>query len=105
MTIKVDLKGVNQKLSKANLDRGLYAMTNQAMADMNPFVPFKEGDLRQKVHASKNGVTYESKYAKRQFYLQGRKYSTPGTGPRWDLKAKAKFKGSLPRAFKKGAGI
>ena len=105
MAIKVDLKGVNRKLSKENLNRGLYAATNQAIMDMNPFVPFKEGDLRQETHAVKNQVIYESPYAKRQFYLKGRKYSTPGTGPRWDLKAKAKFKGSLPRAFKKGADI
>lgn len=105
MAIKVDLKGANRKLSKPNLERGLYAMANQAMADMNPFVPFKEGELRQKVHASKGSVIYESKYAKRQFYLQGRKYTTPGTGPRWDLKAKSRFRGSLPKAFKKGAGI
>lgn len=105
MVIKVDLKGANRKLSKPNLERGLYAMTNQAMADMNPFVPFKEGELRQKVHASKGSVFYESKHAKRQFYLQGRKYTTPGTGPHWDLKAKSRFRGSLPKAFKKGAGI
>ncbi|MDT2726501.1 minor capsid protein [Lactococcus formosensis] len=105
MAIKVDLKGANRKLSKPNLERGLYAMSNQAMADMNHFVPFKEGELRQKVHASKGSVIYESKYAKRQFYLQGRKYTTPGTGPRWDLKAKSRFRGSLPKAFKKGAGF
>lgn len=105
MAIKVDLKGANRKLSKPNLERGLYAMTNQAMADMNPFVPFKEGELRQKVHASKGSVFYESRHAKRQFYLQGRKYTTPGTGPRWDLKAKSRFRASLPKAFKKGAGI
>ncbi|MFK4904202.1 minor capsid protein [Lactococcus petauri] len=105
MAIKVDLKGANRKLSKPNLERGLYAMTNQAMADMNPFVPFKEGELRQKVHASKGSVFYESKHAKRQFYLRGRKYTTPGTGSRWDLKAKSRFRGSLPKAFKKGAGI
>ncbi|MCH1713146.1 MULTISPECIES: minor capsid protein [Lactococcus] len=103
--VKVDFKRAIRKLSKPNLDRGLYAMANQAMADMNPFVPFKEGELRQKVHASKSSVIYESKHAKRQFYLQGRKYTTPGTGSRWDLKAKSKFRGSLPKAFKKGAGI
>ena len=103
--VKVDFKRAIRKLSKSNLDRGLYAAANQAMADMNSFVPFKEGELRQKVHVSKDRVIYESKHAKRQFYLQGRKYTTPGTGSRWDLKAKYRFRRSLSKAFKKGAGI
>lgn len=105
MGVKVKIDGVYKKLSKENFDRGRYALANQAMADMNQYVPRKRGDLRQKVHASHENIIYESPYAKRQFYLNGRKYSTPGTGPRWDLKAKSIHGKSWKKAFVKGAGL
>lgn len=103
--LKIDMKKAYKKLSQENLSRGRYAAANQAMADMSPFVPFKEGDLRQKVSANERAIVYHSKYAKRQFYRVARNYSTPGTGRRWDLKAKSTFKGSLKKAFKRGAGL
>ena len=132
--VKVDISGVEKKLSKANMSRGRYAMANQMLADMNRFVPMKQGTLRQTGHASADGkeLIWNTKYAAVQFYGPngGRKktltdkqrrfifwalknnpsllnggYSTPGTGPRWDLKAKGLYMADWERAFLKGAGI
>ena len=107
MGIKVNLSGVRTKVSPEAMRRGRYALGNQAMADMNQFVPRKNNILRQSVHLSNNGekIIYGTKYAKRQFYLNGKKYTTPGTGTRWDLKAKGADLNSWKRGFPKGAGI
>ena len=71
------------------------------------FVPRKSNTLRTSAHLKNDGsvILYETKYAKRQFYLRGKKYSTPGTGPRWDLKAKGLHGKSWKRAFLRGAGV
>lgn len=107
MGVEVNIRGVRAKVSPEAMKRGRYAFGNQAMADMNPFVPRKDNILRSTAHLKSDGsaILYEPKYAKRQFYLNGKKYSTPGTGPRWDLKAKALYGRSWKRAFLKGAGI
>lgn len=41
MGIKVNLSGVRTKVSPEAMRRGRYALGNQAMADMNQFVPRK----------------------------------------------------------------
>ncbi|WP_379946463.1 minor capsid protein [Enterococcus devriesei] len=107
MGVEVNLKGVRAKVSPAAMKRGRYAMGNQAMADMNPYVPKKDNILRMSAHLNSDStaILYETKYAKRQYYLNGKKYSTPGTGPRWDLKAKSIHGKSWKRAFLRGAGI
>lgn len=108
VSVKVDLGGVTRKLSQANLNRGQYAMANQMLSDMNQFVPKKESSLRTTGHVSADGkqVVWNTPYAKRQFYAPGGfKYSTPGTGPRWDLKAKPIFINDWTKAFKGGAGL
>lgn len=107
MGIKIDLGGVRAKVSPQAMKRGRYALANQAMADMNPFVPKKNNTLRQSVHVKIDGsaILYETKYARRQFYLNGKKYTTPGTGSRWDLKAKSLYMPSWKKAYLKGAGI
>ena len=102
MGVEVNIKGVRTKLSPEAMKRGRYAL-----ADMNPFVPRKSNTLRATAHLKNDGsaILYETKYAKRQFYLRGKNYSTPGTGPRWDLKAKRLYGKSWKRAFLRGAGI
>lgn len=107
MGVKVELGGVRDKISPQAMKRGRYALANQAMADMNPFVPKKNNILRQSAHVKSDGsaILYETKYARKQFYLNGKKYSTPGTGPRWDLKAKSLYMPSWKKAYLKGAGI
>lgn len=107
MGVKVDLSGVKAKVSPEAMRRGRYALGNQAMADMNQFVPRRDNHLRQSVHLSSNGekIIYGTKYAKRQFYLNGKKYTTPGTGPRWDLKAKSLYLDSWKKAYLRGRGL
>ena len=107
MGIKVNLDGVRAKVSPQAMKRGRYALANQAMADMNSFVPKKNNILRQSAHIESDGsaILYETKYARRQFYLNGKKYTTPGTGPRWDLKAKSLYMPAWKKAYLKGAGI
>lgn len=110
--IKVDLGGATKKLSKANQDSGRNAMSNQALADMIPFVPYKEGSLVATGRVLYNGhiIRFSGKYAKAQFYgtngiVVFRKYSKPGTGKRWDLKASSLYLDDWKRAYTKGAGL
>ena len=55
MGIKVNLSGVRTKVSPEAMRRGRYALGNQAMADMNQFVPRKNNSLRQSAHLSSEG--------------------------------------------------
>ena len=111
--VKVDLNGVTKKLSVANFKRGQVAMADQALADMNTFVPMDKGDLRNEVHVDSSGefVVWESPYAKAQFYgFAGGKYrihhyTTPGTSRRWDLRAKSMYMSTWVDAFKEGAKL
>lgn len=109
--VSIELEGVKKKLSAENFKRGKHALALQAMEDMNQFVPYKKGPLRSKTHVdSDNSIIYQAPYAKAQFYgSNGKatfsKYSTPGTGKRWDLKAKSMFMDSWKKAFKDGAGL
>lgn len=112
MSVKVQLDGVNRKLSSQNFARGRYAMGNQMLSDMNPFVPRKEGSLRSTGHITSDGkkLAWTTPYARAQFYGSNgkatfRKYSTTGTGKRWDLKAKSIHLKDWKKAFVKGSGI
>ncbi|AMO30115.1 minor capsid protein [Lactiplantibacillus plantarum] len=107
--INVDLDGFMDQTSITNVKRGQYALANQAMSDMEQFVPKNQGHLRDSVHATSNGsqITYAMPYAKAQFYgiINGypvHNYSTPGTTKRWDLKAKSMFMDSWVKAFTEG---
>lgn len=107
--INVDLDGFIEHTSLDNVKRGQYALVNQAMSDMEQFVPKDQGHLRDSVHATSNGsqITYAMPYAKAQFYgiINGHpvhNYTTPGTTKRWDLKAKSMFMSSWIDTFTKG---
>ena len=98
--IKSDLNGIKNKYSKANLKRVQDAFGEQVANDMFPYVP--QGQTKNlskgRYNPSTNSVDYNVPYARRQFRGGvGWHYTTPGTGPRWDLKAKAKH----GRAWKK----
>ncbi|MCG0820908.1 capsid protein [Lactiplantibacillus plantarum] len=107
--INVDLDGFMDQTSLTNVKRGQYALVNQAMSDMEQFVPKDQGHLRDSVHATSNGsqITYAMPYAKSQFYgmINGSRihnYTTPGTSRRWDLKGKSVFMDSWVKAFTEG---
>lgn len=93
------------KLSEGNVKRGRYTLANQALSDMNPFVPMKDNVLRQTatIDISGEGINYNTPYAARLFYMPMHNYTTPGTGPRWDNKAKGVFMSDWIKAFMKGA--
>lgn len=112
MQVTVNLTAAKKKLSQNNVKRGRFALANQAMADMNQFVPMQEGILRQTatIDIDGGGVNYNTPYAKAQFYgFVGKggyrvyNYTTPGTSRRWDLRAKAKYMNDWKKAFVKGA--
>lgn len=90
VNVKKDLKGVKPRLNQMT-NRGQYALANQVHADMNLYVPMLSGDLRNHSSVTNDGkaIVYNSVYARRQFYNQFSNYTTPGTGPRWDQKAKS----------------
>ncbi|CAL6998463.1 minor capsid protein [Lactiplantibacillus plantarum] len=107
--INVDLDSFMEQTSLNNVKRGQYALVNQAMSDMEQFVPKDQGHLRDSVHATAEGsqITYAMPYAKAQFYgiINGHpvhNYTTPGTTKRWDLKAKSIFMDSWVKAFTEG---
>lgn len=104
--INIDLTGVRKKLNDESMRRGRYAVANQALADMNQFVPKKESVLRNSATIDIDGtaVYYNTPYAKRRFYEPAYNYTTPGTGPRWDMKAKRIYMKDWERAYVKGAG-
>ncbi len=98
VSVKIDLKGIEKKVSSSALAKGKLAIANQMMIDMQPFIPRKSGDLSGSGQATRDGVRYPGPYARAQFYGSSynkrrrftfSRYTTPGTGKRWDLKASA----------------
>ena len=65
--------------------------TNECVKAMDKYIPMREGNLRLIKDERSDSVTYESLYAKYQYYGMRedgsrpvRNYTTPGTGPYWD---------------------
>lgn len=105
--VHVDVKGVKDKLSVSNLKRGKYAASNQMLADMNKFVPADNYVLRNTGHIVSGGdsIEWTTPYANVQFKGKFKKYTTPGTGSRWDEKAKGLYMKSWVNTFSRGAGL
>lgn len=66
-------------------------LTENCYKHMDKYVPYDIGNLRTIVDIQPNSITYESPYAKYQYYgvredgsHQVSHYTTPGTGPYWD---------------------
>lgn len=98
MKVDISFDGSNllNRFSSATLDRVEYNLVNQVMQDMDQFVPKRQGYLRGSVTPLGHTLTYNKPYARAQFYgvVNGHpitRYTTPGTGPRWDLKAKGVY--------------
>lgn len=109
MGISIDLSGVYEKLSDSNILAGQRAVANQALIDMNEnFVPMRDGDLRNSatIAIDASSIDWNSVYAGRHYYNDfSPNYTTPGTGPYWDLKAKGVFMSDWIHAFTRGAGM
>lgn len=96
-TAHVDLGGVTKKVSTANITKGRIAMADQILLDTTNYVPMRDGDLRASGSVGKAGATvsWNTVYARAHFYgtngiVTFRKYTTPGTGKNWYVKAKNK---------------
>lgn len=113
MGLSIDLSGVYEKLSDTNMQAGQRALANQALVDMNEnFVPMLDGDLRNSatIAIDASNITWNSVYANAQYrgtngIAQFTNYTTPGTGPYWDLKAKGVFMSDWIHAFTEGVRL
>lgn len=107
VSVNIDFAGVDRKFSEQNKQRGRRAMANQMLADMNPYVPKKEGFLRTATSISIDGseIYYHMNYAKKQFTKRHRNYTEAGTGPRWDLKAAGLHMRDWEKAYVGGANL
>ncbi|MDA3973293.1 minor capsid protein [Enterococcus thailandicus] len=113
--VKIDKNGAERKLSVVNLEKASYFMTSQAHADMNLYVPKREGHLRRDSYTRDNHIIFMAPYAKTQFrglivtktgrLVRIKRYTTPGTGRRWDLRAKSKHINDWRKAFIKGGQL
>lgn len=88
--INRNLRGVEARLNQM-VERGQHALVNQVYADANLYAPMKSSDLRNQsqIASDEKSIVWNSPYARRQYYNQMVNYSTPGTGPKWDQKAKS----------------
>lgn len=109
MSVRVSYNGkkLADVLSGRSLQRAQYILVNQVAADMDQFIPYKEGNLAKQIAISLDGksILYTVPYAKAQFYglitnrktgkvSQVQNYTpTEGRSPskRWDLKAKSLY--------------
>lgn len=110
--VTVDLGGVEKKVSPQAMKRGKLAAGSEALLIMDSSVPLRAGGgaLRASGRVEPNGdVSYNTVYARAQFYgtngiVVFRKYTTAGTGKRWDKPLKANID-RLKRATIKGMGL
>lgn len=100
--IKKNLKGIKPRVSQMT-QRGQYALANQVHADSNLYAPMKSSDLRNQSTIAIDGksVIWNVPYARRQYYNQFSKYTTPGTGPKWDQKALSIHRSQWEQIIKK----
>lgn len=114
ITIKIDLGRINKKFGSNASKVAEQAIADQAIMDMERFVPFRDGNLRGLVHVSGSQIVYDTVYARAQFYgssynkhrsFSFSKYTTAGTGPRWDLKAKGLYGDKWADKAKEALGL
>lgn len=103
MSVNVTYSGkhVEDLLNQSSMNKAAYVVANQAMADMDQFVPYKQGHLAGSAHIdnNKHTIVYDGPYARAQFYGMIHGYpvknytQTPGRYPtkRWDLQAKSLY--------------
>lgn len=77
---------------KINYDGPVQAfMTETCFKTMDKYVPRRDGNLKNRVYLTNHSITYQSPYARYQYYgvredgtHKVTHYTTPGTGPYWD---------------------
>ena len=85
-----DLSGVIRRAEDL-VRLGQYAFVNQVHADSNIYAPMLSTDLRNQSTVALDGksIIWNVPYARKQYFNYGAKFTTPGTGPKWDVKAQA----------------
>lgn len=92
INVKVNLGGIEKKISPGRFQRVQSALANQVMMHSERFVPKNEGSLRNYASViSNNKIHYSVPYAHYQYVNHFSHYTTPGTGSAWDKAAKAKY--------------
>lgn len=92
INVKVNLGGIEKKISPGKFQRVQSALANQVMMDSERFVPRREGSLRDSAKViAYSRINYNRPYAHYQYSHQFANYSTPGTGGQWDKIAKGKY--------------
>lgn len=101
VNVNANLSGMMRKLNNANMTNARRKVLNQMESDMQPFVPFDQGNLMHNVSMSLDATSliYHVPYAKAQFYgivgghpvVQYTRSVHPKAAKRWDLKAKSQY--------------
>lgn len=101
VNVDIDISGVSIAIEHMR-QRGQYALINQVHADMNNYVPALDHDLRNQSTMANDAksIIYNVPYARKQFYIRHRNYTTAGTGARWDKVAKTYHRKSWSRVIK-----
>lgn len=107
LAIHLDVANVDKLLSNTNKQRAKLALASQMASDMDSYVPLKEGALRANLTITPDRLSYGEVYARAQYYgtngiVSFHEYTEPGTGPKWDEKAKSDHMDSWVDTFKKG---
>lgn len=113
LVININKSVFDKKTSVPNIKRAKFALTNEALADMNQYVPMRPGSGHLRMSGTSNGdrITYRMPYAGPQFRGVSSKgnefknYTTPGTSRRWDLRAKANHIDDWRKAFIDGGNL
>ena len=108
MYVEVDLDIDELQLVLKHADKlGQEAIANDMLADMQNYVPRRDGFLRTSGHVSANNeyLIWQAQHAIPQFYGRFKKYTTPGTGGRWDLVALGNHLQSWERVWVRAAGL
>ena len=89
LKVNVNLKGARKRLD-TGIKKTQYTLANQVRADSNLYAPKLSGDLRRysQVTNDNKSIIWSVPYARRHYYNQFTNYTTLGTGPKWDQKAK-----------------
>lgn len=90
----MELNSTSEIVAKLGLEPNgdtQWFFTNTCYKKMDKYVPMDKGNLRGNVDIQADKITYESEYAKYQYYGQRedgshvvKNYTTAGTGPYWD---------------------
>lgn len=107
VNVSHDLNKISNQLSEANLSRANRAVTTNAFERMQPYVPKDTGALRS-LGAVVDDETIEWTgviYGPIQYHTQFQNYTTPGTGPYWDMVASGNHMKEWEQTYLRGLGL